>query len=146
MADVNDVVAYIVQRQGPMTAMKLHKLLYYSQAWHLVWDEEALFNSPIEAWAMGPVVPEIYHRHKKQLKILDWHGDAGSLAENESETIDAVLRSFGDKHAFSLSQMAHREAPWRDARGDLRPGERSNAEITLSAMHEYYSGLLYTDQ
>lgn len=146
MADVNDVAAYILEQQGPMTAMKLHKLLYYSQAWHLVWDEEPIFDNRIEAWALGPVVPDIYRQHRKQLKIHHWNGHPEHLTRDESETVDAVLRGFGDKHAFSLSQIAHREAPWRDARGNAAPGEISNAEITPLAMYEYYSGLLYTDE
>lgn len=32
MADVFDVAAYILQRQGRMTTMKLQKLCYYAQA------------------------------------------------------------------------------------------------------------------
>ena len=46
MANVDDVAAYILNRQGPMTAMKLQKLCYYSQAWHLVWDSEPLGQRP----------------------------------------------------------------------------------------------------
>ena len=46
MADVQDVARYIVERGGPMTTMKLQKLAYYSQAWHLVWDGVPLFDAP----------------------------------------------------------------------------------------------------
>lgn len=42
MAGAIDVAAYILAQRGPMTAMKLQKLVYYSQAWHLVWEEEPL--------------------------------------------------------------------------------------------------------
>ncbi len=60
MAQVADVAAYILEKCGPMTAMKLQKLVYYSQAWHLVWTEKPLFDNRIEAWANGPVVWELY--------------------------------------------------------------------------------------
>ena len=43
MASVSDVAAYILQQQGAMTTWKLQKLIYYSQAWSLVWDDDALF-------------------------------------------------------------------------------------------------------
>ena len=43
MASVFDVAAYILHRAGTMTAMKLQKLVFYSQAWSLVWDEKPLF-------------------------------------------------------------------------------------------------------
>lgn len=49
MAKVNDVAAYILEHAGPLTAMKLQKLVYYSQAWQLVWEDKALFPERIEA-------------------------------------------------------------------------------------------------
>ena len=49
-----DVAAYILSKQGTMTAMKLQKLVYYAQAWPLVWDEKPLFREKIEAWGTAP--------------------------------------------------------------------------------------------
>ena len=40
MASVLDVAEYILRKSGPMTAWKLQKLVYYSQAWSLVWDDK----------------------------------------------------------------------------------------------------------
>ena len=48
-ASVLDVSAYIRQRQGPLPAMKLQKLVYCSQAWSLVWDDKPLFRNMVEA-------------------------------------------------------------------------------------------------
>ena len=47
-----------------MTAMKLQKLVYYCQAWHLAWEGRALFPEAIQAWASGPVCPELYVLHQ----------------------------------------------------------------------------------
>ena len=69
MATVHDVAAYILEHHGPMTAMKLQKLVFtYSQAWSLVWDEQALFPERIEAWANGPVVPALYDQHRRRFR------------------------------------------------------------------------------
>lgn len=54
---VFDVAEYILEQHGEMTSMKLQKLVYYCQAWHLAWSDEPLFRESIEAWANGPVVP-----------------------------------------------------------------------------------------
>jgi len=70
MAHVEDVAIYIMEQCGPMTAMKLQKLVYYSQAWHLVWDEEPLFSDPIEAWANGPIVRSLYHGTAAPRQVL----------------------------------------------------------------------------
>ena len=37
MTSIFDVAAYVLDKLGVMTTMKLEKLCYYSQAWSLVW-------------------------------------------------------------------------------------------------------------
>lgn len=138
---MHDVAAYILKRHGPMTAMKLQKLVYYSQAWSLVWDERPLFAERIEAWANGPVVPALYERHRGAYLIAGWGGDPGALTKDESETVDAVLATYGNKSSQWLSDLTHLEDPWRDARRGLQSGQRSNKEITHAALEEYYGGL-----
>ena len=49
MVSVFDAAAYIVEKTGEMTTLKLQKLVYYAQAWSLVWDERPLFDEKIEA-------------------------------------------------------------------------------------------------
>lgn len=144
MASVLDVAAYILQKQGPMTAMKLQKLVYYAQAWHMVWEEEPLFTNRIEAWANGPVCPTLYHQHKGKFRLTraDIDGDARKLSADERESITAVLKAYGKKSAHWLSELTHKEPPWVDARKGLGPGERGGREIMRSNMAEYYEGLL----
>lgn len=64
MASIVALAEYILERQGPMSSMKLQKLCYYSQAWHLAWDGEPMFPNEIHAWANGPVIPDLYELHK----------------------------------------------------------------------------------
>lgn len=143
MATAFDVAAYILQKQGPMTAMKLQKLVYYSQAWSLVWDEEAIFDNRIEAWANGPVLPSLYYWHRGKFMVAadDCPGDAEDLSPAQVETIDAVLTAYGDKSSQWLSELTHSEDPWKSARRGLSPGERGSREITQAAMAEYYGAL-----
>ncbi|MGD9736427.1 MAG: Panacea domain-containing protein [Solirubrobacterales bacterium] len=142
MASAHDVAAYITQKRGEMSAMKLQKLVYYAQAWHLVWEEKRLFPDRVEAWANGPVVPSIYREHRGQFKVKNWRkGNPSSLSEKQRESIDAVLNFYGPKTAHYLSDLTHSESPWRDARVGLAPGARSSKEITPAAMVEFYGSL-----
>lgn len=149
MAQVQDVAAYILLKRGPMTAMKLQKLCYYSHAWHLVWEERPLFPSRIEAWANGPVVVDLYRAHRGRLGLEagDVAGNAATLAPDEKSTIDAVLSFYGDMSAHELSELTHREAPWVEARRDagLSEFDRGTVEITDAAMFEYYDGVTSAD-
>jgi uncharacterized phage-associated protein len=147
MATVHDVAVYILQQRGKMSAMKLQKLVYYSQAWHLVWEDAPLFREEIQAWANGPVVYELDQAHLRRFEVtagIFKEGDPGNLTSNEKESVDAVLKQYGKLKAFELSELTHREAPWRDARRGLPAGAPCSAPITTSAMYEYYLGLVGT--
>jgi uncharacterized phage-associated protein len=140
---VFDVAAYIIGQMGAIPAMKLHKLVYYSQAWSLVWDEVPLFRERIEAWANGPVVRSLYARHRGVFLVSDVGGEPDTLNKDQRETVDAILGFYGDKSSQWLSDLTHLEDPWRDARSSagLAPGERGHVRISDAAMAEYYSGL-----
>ncbi len=136
---VHDVAAYILKQRGRMTTMKLQKLVYYSQAWSLVWDEEPLFSEPIEAWTNGPVVPALYRAHKGQFHVQTWpKGNPANLTNQQRETIDSVLKFYGDRSSQWLSDLSHREAPWQQAREGLEPGDPCTRPISHASMAEYY--------
>lgn len=142
MATAHDVAAYVLTKRRPLSAMKLQKLVYYSQAWSLVWDDRPLFAEPIEAWANGPVVRELYDRHRGRFDVDAWPwGDPDALDEDARATVDAVLGYYGDRNAQWLSDLTHRERPWLAAREGLQDGERGNRQISLAEMMEYYSSL-----
>lgn len=142
MADVLDVAAAILENVGDTTAMKLQKLVYYSQAWHLVWEEQTLFGDDIEAWANGPVVPALYRAHRGQFRVaLIEGGWADRLSPDERSTVDAVCDAYGKLAASALVDLTHREDPWSNARRGVAPGVRSNNVIAVSDMAEFYEGL-----
>jgi uncharacterized phage-associated protein len=144
MPSVHDVAKYILQQQGSMSTWKLQKLVYYSQAWHYVWEDERLFPEPIEAWADGPVVPALYQEHKGRYTVSESTYKPGmrrNLTEAQRGSIDAVLGFYGDKTGHWLSELTHKEAPWRDARKGLKDNQRSERRITLEAMGRYYAPL-----
>ena len=144
MASAIDVATYIVQQKQPVTHMKLQKLVYYSQAWTLVWEEAPLFSEPIEAWVNGPVVPVLFAKLQGKFQVLptDLPPDAGqNLTETEKANIQKILGFYGEKDPQWLSDLTHMEKPWVDARIGLAPNERGNREITLASMADYYGSL-----
>ncbi len=140
MSRVDDVAAALLVRTGPVTAMKLQKLVFYSQAWHLAIAGRALFPDRIEAWAMGPVVPGLHRQHRTMFEISDWpSGRSENLDHEAVRTIEWVVRKYGSFSAESLSRMTHQEIPWIVARGGAADGERSSAEISHDQMRAFYS-------
>jgi len=147
MANVLDAAQYIIElfrekKRFPITAWKLQKLVYYCQAWATVWDDKAIFDEPIQAWANGPVCPALYKVHKGNFEIYSIPaGRPAAIGQEHKETIKAVFDHYGDLSAQQLSDLTHMEAPWKEARTGLAPNARGDTIITLDAMAEYYRGL-----
>ena len=144
MASVFDVAKYVLNKEGSMSTWKLQKLCYYSQAWSLAWTEEPIFQEDFEAWANGPVCPELFRSHQGLfnvgIKNLE-KGNPNNLTDDQKETIDIVLRDFGNMAPYELREMTHNEAPWKDARANLPEGAYCNNTITKEAMGTFYGSL-----
>lgn len=145
MASILDVARYIVDEQGRVTTMKLQKLCYYSQAWALVWNDEPLFEEDFEAWANGPVSSVLFRHHRGLFVVNEGFlhdvttGDA--LTDEQKSDIDEVLDYYGRRNPHWLSELTHMERPWREARGDCKPGDLCRKVIDKEVMREYYHSI-----
>ena len=144
-----DVAKYLIllakSEEEPecLSPMQLQKLLYYTQGWSLAIRGKPLFEERIEAWAYGPVVPEVFRAFKQfgdgQINP-EWASDE-NLTEGQKRFIQSVWKEYKRFSAIGLSEMTHREAPWRDARKGLSAGARSMRPITRKAMKEYFEAM-----
>jgi glr3897 protein len=142
-ASAHDVAAYIIDKLGAITTMKLQKLLYYSQGWSLAWDEEPLFDEEIQAWANGPVVYDVFKEHRGKFKVDSWpKGDLARLTSDQADTVDAVIGAYGALSGQQLSEKTHLERPWLEARKGTPSGAYSNKALSLDVMQEYFGSLI----
>lgn len=126
MAHALDVANYIARwfeessEDNDLTPMKLHKLLYYSQGFHLALCDSALFTDPIEAWENGPVVRSVYTAYASQFSDGVYQvgehpsGNADALLADQQQVVDEVLETYGQFSAWRLREMTHEERPWAD--------------------------------
>lgn len=141
MASITDVATYILENLESVSTMKLQKLAFYSQAYHLVNDGAPLFPEEFEAWANGPVAPDLFRKHRGEFVISrGFFGplDSGALSEAEKATIDHVLSRLKDWTGAQLSNLTHSEAPWQEARAGLAPNARSTKPITNHRIRTFY--------
>ncbi len=140
---VDDVAGYILNKTGPITAMMLEKLTYYTLAWSLAWYEKPLFAEPFQAWRNGPVCPKLYETHKgKKVVSNQQFPHNHQFTNSEMKIIDAVLVAYGDYDAEQLSQLTHREDPWMLTRGELDDSERSHRMIPYKLLKGYYGQIV----
>lgn len=140
VADVHDVAAALLERTGAMTTMKLQKLIYYTQAWHLVFRNTPMFDEQIEAWAEGPVTRVLNEKHRGRYRVDGWRsGNPTKLSADELATLEWVITKYSALSAESLSHMTHMESPWKVARGMLSDRDRSSNPISRDQMRNFYS-------
>ena len=121
MATVYDAAQYINDQFGNLTKVKLQKLLYFCQAWHLAKYDAPLFDEDFYAWKLGPVVKEL-HESMHSVETFVPYDIAGSNVDNlnngEIIFIDKVLDCYGDKNKDELVAMTHEDDAWKNAMPD----------------------------
>ena len=120
MASLTDVAKCFLylddENEGDgISNLKLQKLVYYAQGFHLALFDKPLFDDQISAWTHGPVVESLYHQYKvhgSNSIPLPADFDKEALSESEFGLIAEVFEVFGQFSAWKLRNMTHEESPW----------------------------------
>lgn len=114
-----------------LSNLKLQKLLYYAQGFHLAAYNEPLFDEPVLAWIYGPAVPKIYHNEDSARYGIQPPDDADfSFSKNVRKILDDVYYVYGQFSGWKLSELTHNEPPWAET--------ETGAEITYDKMKAYF--------
>ena len=100
-----------------LTNLKLQKLLYYQQGYHLAAFDTPLFEENVEAWMYGPVVPKVYSAYSEfgAQSLPVESGNPLTLNEEEEVLFSQVFDAYRDFSAIGLMNKTHQEKPWKDA-------------------------------
>jgi uncharacterized phage-associated protein len=132
----HDVAEELRRRLPDVGVLKLHKLLYYAQGWHLIWADRPLFREPIVAWVNGPVVRELWvdERHERGRPRPQ------GLDGDELRTIEYVVERYGRFSGKDLIRLTHAEDPWRDVSESDDPNVTANPtpEISHDALRRWF--------
>ena len=133
----DDIVEYT-------SRLKLLKLLYYIQGYHLAMFNAPLFNDKMEAWLHGPVVPSVYKWVKdmtdeklQNQAMNDEQMGALNLHPQQTKLISEVLNIYNKYSAYGLRDKTHTEMPW------LSVYEKDkNNEITTESLKSFFTPLV----
>lgn len=134
-----------------LTPMKLQKLLYFAQAWHLQVLQEPLLDDHFSRWQFGPVIPAMYHEFKdfgarpinRMASTLSAEGGGYKshipiIQEDDATSwslIDAVLKRYGKLDGISLSNLTHAPGSAWAANGGVADGSVITQEQMLNEQH-----------
>lgn len=153
------VLYYCHTKDINVTHLKLQKLLYYIQSWHLVFfDKNPLWEQAPEAWVNGPVYRTIYSAYHpsqgytKFARITPVESDIEAvnekyqelyneldLSDDQKDLIITVLDGYATMTSGKLVILTHSEKPWNEARANCTPAGNCKEEISLDLMFDYYS-------
>lgn len=147
---------YILYRHGPMSHLKLQKLIYLIEGYHLAFfSGESLVSDSFEAWTHGPVRRKIYDSFKNSAIL---YGDLtyiqtpdapkpekilrDSLSSEQTELIDEGLTMYKDFSGMQLEGVTHKQSPWTNARHGLPYYAKCENAISRTDMQQYFSTLI----
>jgi len=144
-----DVANYFLKRQDTqagdtMSNLKLQKLVYYAQGFHLAITGKPLFDEPIVAWVHGPVCVSLYDKYKRYgSRSIPIPEDIDTLELFDSEAqkiLSMVYYYYGQFSAWKLRNLTHEDTPWIVAH------RKGNVEISLDDMKSYFKTQLEDDE
>lgn len=152
--DSNVLVDYILVRGGAMSHLKLQKILFYVQAYHLAYFEQEIIDDDFEAWVHGPVSRKIYNLLKEYSTLyseIEYDGEYTvpqdiinkTICHDQVDLINDVIDELKDLSGTELENMTHSETPWINARRGYGAGDKSTEIIPKESIKEYYSKLIY---
>lgn len=157
--DTVTLAKYVMLRYGDICGqngiqhLKLQKLIYYIQAWHLTMFEEPLFEEDFQAWLHGPVLKSVWDEFKdfdmplsgiKMDRLSPQDAEhlrnivETALAKDQVQLIDDVLSEYGSMSGYDLELLTHSEDPWKNARKGIPPMSSSTNKISRHDMMTYY--------
>lgn len=149
--DIHDLCDYVIAKvnegEESLTNLKLQKLLYYCQAWHLAIHDTELVQEDFQAWIHGPVNREIFDRFvsTKSLysditlaDIRPEFNEGEHLRQEDMDHVDFVLDVYAKFSGAQLERATHSEEPWIKAREGYRPTQRCEEIISKDLMRSFY--------
>lgn len=148
---ITDVANFFLNRfqfdeGSSITHLKLQKLCYYAQAWHLAFENRPLMkDTEFQAWVHGPVNADLYNLYKGyQWQSIDpvIEFDRSNFSDENLELLEEVWRTYGKYDGRYLEELTHQEEPWIEAREGFTPSERCEVVISDDTMKRFYSNFL----
>lgn len=144
LAKIDIVIEYLLCICEDITPLALQKVLYYIQGFYYAFMDEFIFKEDCEAWAHGPVFPNIYHRYSSyRFDPIEGGGscDEPFLTIYEKAIIDSVIKNLCCYSGKTLEGFTHSEMPWLITRGDLPVAASSNRIIHKKELGKYFKAV-----
>lgn len=125
------------EENEPITNMKLQKLVYYAQGYHVAKYNDVLFNDEIKAWPHGPVCPRVYEFYRgygANPIECPIEFDTTIFSKYQLQTLTDVWNCYSQYSAIGLRNLTHEEPPWKET--------QQNQVISTDSMKCFFKTLI----
>jgi uncharacterized phage-associated protein len=143
---IDQIANYIITHIGEVTPLALEKLLSFSNGVNYALNGKQLIFEECQAWAHGPVYPQMYNKYKsfgyKPIDdgIYSTHGCMLSkLSAEEIKAIDLVIGTFGLYSPKILERISHSQEPWKEKRIGYKEDEAGREVIEEASIKMFYT-------
>ncbi len=136
---------YILHKSEEINHLKVQKILYFLEGYHLAVFGKSLIEGQFQAWKYGPVVPEVYQQYKtnsilynniKKQELSDCF--VCGLSGEQLWLVNYVIDVCNKFDADMLRDITHQQIPWVDARQGLNENENSNRIISKKQIQQWF--------
>lgn len=110
-------IAYYCHLKGyELTNLRLQKILYFLRLVFLDMFNKPCFNNRMEAWDLGPTVPDAYNHYRKygaQYIPGNRTKDIYDIKDIDKELIAFVVSTLSEYSTFQLIKVTQRHKPWK---------------------------------
>jgi uncharacterized phage-associated protein len=155
------------EQNKTLTPMKVQKLVYFANGWHLALKGTPLIDEQVEAWKFGPVIPSLYSAFRRfgdqpitepaehlSTELIDawkmsFHRSVPSLDDIPEQAnfakalLDRIWAIYGGYTAVQLSNETHQAGtPWDKVSKHYGGSIPRRTDIPPDDMKEYFHALM----
>ena len=148
------IANYFIGNVKEIDHLRLNKLVYIAYGLALSLLDRKIFNEPVQAWRLGPVVPSVYHEFKycdnyqpiKKLSYIYHPIKKKNIIpkididdKDLKEVLDMVIEVYGTMPIVDIVDRTHHTGtPWQKVFEE----DKNYIEISHTEIKKYYDELL----
>lgn len=124
MASIIDVAKLILDESAEtsrpeVSTMKLQKICYFVQGWHLVINGYPMFAEDFHAWKYGPACPELYYFSEDKVSVTtdsaEFANISPDLNDYQQDFIKKIFKTYNPYSGLQLADITRNHDAWKNA-------------------------------
>lgn len=150
MPSVIDVAKFVLDESAGtcrpvVSTMKLQKMCYFVQGWHLVINGYPMFAEDFHAWKYGPVCPELYYFCEDKVSVttdsVEFTDVNPDLNDYQQDFIKKIFGTYNPYSGLQLSDLTRNHDAWKNAGAGNHKGNE-DALMSKESIHNDFTTIM----